>query len=173
MIDRFIERAQAAGVDVVRVDAMDRLPEQVASRLRDASPGAVTAWEVPELRPVVEALRSAGLEITADAAAAGCGITAADHAIAESGTLVLASGPGRPRAASLLPPHHVAVLAEDRIVPTLFELMPRLVAPPSALAFITGPSRTADIELTPVRGAHGPVAVTVFLVRGASAATPV
>jgi hypothetical protein len=164
MIDRFIERARAAGVDVRRLDAFDRLPEQVAAHLREGSAGVVTAWDVPGLGPVVQALLTAGLAVTDDPAAAGCGITLADHAIAESGTLVLASGPGRPRATSLLPPHHVAILSEDRIVPTLFELMPRLQGAPSALAFITGPSRTADIELTPVRGAHGPVAVTVFLV---------
>lgn len=166
MIDRFIDRAAAAGVEVRRLDGAERLGPEIAARLRAAGASSVTAWDVPIVRPVLEAIRSAGMTITDDPAAADAGITSADHAVAETGTLVLASGPGRPRAASLLPPHHIAILREDRIVPTLFELMPRLGRLPSALALITGPSRTADIELTPVRGAHGPVAVTVFLVPG-------
>lgn len=173
MIDRFVERAAAVGVDVRRLDGVERLGPEISARLRASGAEAVTAWDVPMLRPVLEAIRAAGMTVTSDPAAADAGITSADHAIAETGTLVLASGPGRPRATSLLPPHHIAILPEGRIVATLFELMPRLGVLPSALAFITGPSRTADIELTPVRGAHGPVAVTVFLVPGGSEEPPV
>jgi L-lactate dehydrogenase complex protein LldG len=57
------------------------------------------------------------------------------------------------------------VLPEDRIRSDLFELIGALGTPlPSALTFITGPSRTADIGLTLVRGVHGPVTVTIFVV---------
>jgi L-lactate dehydrogenase complex protein LldG len=121
---------------------------------------------------IIEVLRHKGLTIvdpkrqTGETAPdAGVGLTSVDHAIAETGTLVLACAPGRSRAVSLLPPRHVAVLPEDRIRSDLFELIDALGRPlPSALTFITGPSRTADIGLTLVRGAHGPMAVTIFVV---------
>lgn len=173
LVDRFIERATAAGVEVVRVSTDASLALQVLERISSAGIRAVTVWDDPLLQPIVDAVRGAGLTITHDPAAAAVGITAAEHAIAETGTLVLSAGPGRPRATSLLPPLHVAVLPEDRIVGTLFDLMPRLEALPSALAFVTGPSRTADIELTPVRGAHGPVSVAVYLLPDALGRAPV
>jgi len=163
LVDRFIERATAAGVEVVPLSTRASLAPQVLDRINSAGIHAVTSWDDPLLQPIVDALRGAGVVITDDPASAGAGITTADFAISETGTLVLSAGPRWPRATSLLPPLHIAVLPEDRIVGTLFDLMPRLEALPSALAFVTGPSRTADIELIPVRGAHGPVAVAVYL----------
>jgi L-lactate utilization protein LutC len=99
------------------------------------------------------------------AASAAFGLTTVDHAIAETGTLVLATGPGRSRAASMLSGHHLAILPEDRIHADLSALMQVLRHPlPSALTFVTGPSRSADIGLTPVRPAHGPMTVTILIV---------
>jgi L-lactate dehydrogenase complex protein LldG len=98
----------------------------------------------------------------------GVGLTGADAGLAETGSLVLASGPGRGRLASLLAPVHVAVLRRDRILyslPDLFRRRPDLAAMPgSNLVCITGPSRTADIEQTLSRGVHGPREVHVVLV---------
>ena len=172
LVDRFIERATAAGVEVVRVSTDASLAAQVLARVIATGIRSVIMWDDDLLRPIVDALRSAGVAITDDPASAGAGITTADFAISETGTLVLSAGPGRPRATSLLPPLHVAVLPEDRIVGTLSDLMPHLEALPSALAFVTGPSRTADIELTPVRGAHGPVNVAVYLLPDALGRAP-
>jgi len=94
------------------------------------------------------------------------GVTTVDYAIALSGTLLLACDVHRPRSTSLLPPLHIAVLSADRIVPTLDHFFQHVTRPlPSALTFITGPSRTADIELTPVKGVHGPVEVIIYLLR--------
>jgi L-lactate dehydrogenase complex protein LldG len=166
LLDRFTSRARAAGTEVTHLERAADLAAVVAAMARDRGVRSAAAWDVPLLRPVTAALAAAGIAVIADAAAADLGLTTVDHAIAESGTLVLAAGPGRPRAASLLPPHHVAVLPRDRIVFDLAALFPLLGAPPSALTFITGPSRTADIELTPVRGAHGPIGVTVVVVPG-------
>jgi L-lactate dehydrogenase complex protein LldG len=99
-----------------------------------------------------------------DVAHADIGITGADWGIAETATLVLPSGPDAPRLASLLPPRHLAVLRADRILPDLHALFQRVDALPSALTFITGPSRSADIGLVPVLGAHGPLEVTVLII---------
>jgi L-lactate dehydrogenase complex protein LldG len=95
------------------------------------------------------------------------GITGADAGLAESGSLVLVTGPGRPRMASLIPLHHVAVLRASRIVRTFPHLLadrPDLVASGSNFVVITGPSRTADIEMTLTLGVHGPRHVTVVLI---------
>jgi L-lactate dehydrogenase complex protein LldG len=99
-------------------------------------------------------------------AALPLGLTGADAGLAETGSLVLATGRGRPRMASLLVPVHVAVLRVDRLVDSVSTLMATrgdLVAAGSNLVCITGPSRTADIEHTLSRGVHGPGEVHVIL----------
>ncbi len=95
------------------------------------------------------------------------GITGADYALADTGSLVLISSPREARLISLLPPVHVAVVARGRILTGLDELF-TLVAQPaevtSSMVLITGPSRTADIEQFLVRGVHGPGEVHVVVV---------
>jgi L-lactate dehydrogenase complex protein LldG len=93
------------------------------------------------------------------------GVTAADWGLAETGTLVLLAGPGAPRSLSLLPPVHVALLDASRIVTDLHEAIERLPADlPSAVTFVTGPSRSADIEMSLTVGVHGPGALHVIVV---------
>jgi L-lactate dehydrogenase complex protein LldG len=90
------------------------------------------------------------------------GITGADYALADTGTLVLFSGNSGGRWLSLAPPVHVALLPADRILPGLddfLDLFPKgesILSQGSAVTFISGASRTADIELKLVHGAHGP-----------------
>ena len=96
------------------------------------------------------------------------GITGCYCAIAETGTLVVLSGPDTPTATTLLPDTHIAVLAPDRIVAGMedaFALIRReRGAVPRAINMISGPSRTDDIEQTIVLGAHGPFRVHILLV---------
>jgi L-lactate utilization protein LutC len=94
------------------------------------------------------------------------GITTAQAAIAETGTLVLDSSCERNRLVSLVPPVHIAVVAASTIRETLGETLALLqsggeVSP--AITFITGPSRTADIELTLTIGVHGPQELYVII----------
>jgi L-lactate dehydrogenase complex protein LldG len=94
------------------------------------------------------------------------GLTGSDAAIADAGAIVLASGPGRGRLASLLPPVHVAIVSATRIHPTLPALLaerPELVGRGANLVVIAGPSRTADIEMTLTHGVHGPRHLHVIL----------
>ena len=93
--------------------------------------------------------------------AAGIGISSVDFAIAETGTLVVSAKPGQERMVSLLAPVHVAIVSRDQIVPDLFDVFDRLGALgfenlSSNVAFITGPSKTGDIELQLTTGVHGP-----------------
>lgn len=97
------------------------------------------------------------------------GLTSAQWGIAETGTLVLVSESERHRLASLLPPIHVALLRRSAILGSLGQALERLrgddvAAISRALTFITGPSRTGDIELTLVVGVHGPKELHVILI---------
>lgn len=95
------------------------------------------------------------------------GITGADYALADTGTLVLLSSPQEARMISLLPPAHIAVVPRDRILTgldELFSLVPQPAELTSAMVLITGPSRTADIEQFLVRGVHGPGELHVVVV---------
>jgi L-lactate dehydrogenase complex protein LldG len=152
--------------------------------LKEAEATELLAWEDTQL-PVEglgAAIRAAGysmLEPTlpTDAKArreklaglgrATVGITGAMAGLADTGTLVLTSGPGRPRLASLLPPVHIALLPVGTMLPSLPDLFVKhtaLTEQGSNLIFITGPSRTSDIELTAVYGVHGPKTVHVILI---------
>jgi L-lactate dehydrogenase complex protein LldG len=95
------------------------------------------------------------------------GVSQALYGLADTGSVVLAASPEEPRARSLLPFVHVSLLREDRILPGLPELFETVGSDlPSALAIVTGPSRSADIEQTLVVGVHGPGEVHVVLLPG-------
>lgn len=106
------------------------------------------------IEPDVPAAISEGLARATDIWEAEVGLTIGDFAIAESGTIAIGTGYQRSRLASLAPPHHIALLPKDRIVANLEELFEKLKG--RTHVFITGPSRTADIEGVLVRGIHGP-----------------
>jgi L-lactate dehydrogenase complex protein LldG len=94
----------------------------------------------------------------------GAGVSEAMYGLADTGSVVLAASPDEPRARSLLPAVHITVLAEDRLLPGLPELFEALGDDlPSALAIVTGPSRSGDIEQELVVGVHGPGEVHVVL----------
>lgn len=97
---------------------------------------------------------------------AAAGITGALGGLADTGSLALVSSASRPRLASLLPPTHIALLPTSRLFPDMasfFAANPDVTREASNLVFVTGPSRTADIELTLQRGVHGPKFVHVLL----------
>lgn len=97
------------------------------------------------------------------------GIGGADFALADTGTLVLFSATSSARWVSLAPKIHVVLLPEEKILASIDDLFDQFPAPGdmatlgSAIIFITGPSRTADIELKLVLGAHGPKEVQVVI----------
>ena len=100
-------------------------------------------------------------------ATAACGITSADYALADTGTLVMLASPQEARLISLLPPVHIAIVERERLLTGLDELLsilPRPAEQTSSMVLITGPSRTADIEQILVRGVHGPGEIHVVVV---------
>jgi len=94
------------------------------------------------------------------------GLTGARAALADTGAIVVTSGAGRPRLASLLPPVHVALVRQADLYPSLPAFLaahPEAVVEGSNLVVITGPSRTADIEMTLSIGVHGPGEIHVIV----------
>jgi L-lactate dehydrogenase complex protein LldG len=114
-------------------------------------------------------LRGLGVEIVSPgagkSAVAECdlGVTEADFALPETGTIGLLSSPEKPRAVSLLPRVHLAIVSPDALRSDLHAVFAAAKHQPY-LIFISGPSRTADIELTVTLGVHGPKALHVWVV---------
>lgn len=97
------------------------------------------------------------------------GITECDALIAQTGGVAVTSRSAGGRALSVLPPHHIVIARRDQLVadlPAAFALLQQKYTPdfPSMISFITGPSRTGDIERILVLGAHGPKKLTIFCV---------
>ena len=167
VVARFHERAEASASTVERVASLRDVPAAVA-RYLDALklPKSGCVW--PRLASLD--WKSAGLDLAARAArdADGIGVTGVFCALAETGTLMLCSGAETPASVSLLPETHVAVVPAARIVATMEDgwdlARAELGQLPRAVNFISGPSRTADIEQTIVMGAHGPYRVHVVIV---------
>ena len=94
----------------------------------------------------------------------GAEVSEALHGLADTGSVVLAASPDEPRARSLLPDVHVTRMREDRILASLAELFAAVGADlPSALAIVSGPSKSGDIEQQMTVGVHGPGEVHVVL----------
>ena len=94
-------------------------------------------------------------------------MTTAALGVASTGSVLVRGTPGSPRIASLLPDTHLVVVPQARLIggfEELFERVPAAMEGVAGSVLITGPSRTADIEMQVVRGAHGPRSVTVLLV---------
>ncbi|MFW5772930.1 MAG: LutC/YkgG family protein [Phototrophicaceae bacterium] len=100
------------------------------------------------------------------------GLTGADAVAAATGTLIVSAGPGKSRIPTALPPVHIAIVRQSQIVPRIESWLAHQRHNGSAdlleranICFITGPSRTADIEKQLVLGVHGPRHVKVIVVR--------
>ena len=106
-------------------------------------------------------------------AASYVGVTSADFCVADSATLVMKTRPGQARSVSLVPSVHVAVIEARRVIADLGELYAVLTRDPdqraegltNCMTFISGPSKTADIEAQMVHGAHGPRALHLLIIK--------
>lgn len=175
---RFVEELEALGGHGRRVESLNEAREYVLSLARERDAKLLVRWDVEELEElgVDEPLREAGVEVAVwrdledfreAAGRADIGLSTAEWAIAESGSLVLTGGSGRGRTVTLLPPTYVAVVAADRILSTVPEAIEKYAGGgvlPANVCFHTGPSRSGDIEMSLAIGVHGPGDVHVVLV---------
>jgi L-lactate dehydrogenase complex protein LldG len=165
---QFTRALQAAHGEVWRVadlaGALAQLGEildelGVKTAVANAEPPLVDA-NLPDRFPAIRwrfAGESSATDWRTDCAAADVGLSSADAALAETGSVVISSGPGRSRLATLLPPVHIVLLPITHITADLFtwtQACPS--APPANITLVSGPSKTADIEQTMAIGVHGP-----------------
>ena len=165
---RFQAKAEYLASTVERIEVISDAPSAVARYLASLELG-VLAVATPDVAGLAWA--AAGLDVSGRVAvdADKVGISGCFCAIAETGTLLLLSGPASPATVSLLPETHIALVPENRIVATMEDAFALLRAErgclPRAANFISGPSRTGDIEQTIVLGAHGPCRVHLIMVK--------
>ncbi|HEY4541132.1 MAG TPA: lactate utilization protein C [Noviherbaspirillum sp.] len=170
LLERFSQQAVRMADTVDRVQTRDQVPSAVARYLSGhALPQQATAWST--LYGMDWAGAGLQVEFRPPRNEDLVGITGGFCAIAETGTLMLLSGPRTWPSASLLPETHIAIVDRSRIVAAMEDAFALARAEcgglPRAVNFISGPSRTGDIEQTIVLGAHGPYRVHVIIVMDA------
>lgn len=186
LISHFIASLQLLNTEVDRIHR-EELAETLGRVLNKFSVQSALFWDDDWLLElgITDVFDSLGIlhknaghlvneqELRSFAAHVDIGITSATMGLAETGTLVLFNGEGRGRVVSLLPPVYLCILPESRIVPRLTQAMHLIhnkVAEglPACINFITGPSRTADIEMDLALGVHGPGKVHVIFLKESS-----
>jgi L-lactate dehydrogenase complex protein LldG len=157
---RFLENAAKAAAGTHFLPGPEGLGEVLA---RIVSPDAHVYC--PGVTPIERTAAALFRNRVSDYAAATVTVEEVFGAIAETGTLVCSSEGGRAVQAGLLPEHHVAVVRRGRIFATLDGFFSAVAgSPPTNITLVTGPSRTADIELTLAIGVHGPEKLDIILV---------
>jgi L-lactate dehydrogenase complex protein LldG len=176
MIETFKLRAEMVSAQVERVSnkpaALDFILRLLLREGVSAEPRCGAVWaagpmvDAADQRRLMEAVPGLTFAVTRDLAeAAKFGISQMDWALADTGSVVDCADSVEKRLVSTLPTAHIAIVALDSMVPdlnTIFELVDP--ARTSYLSFITGPSRTADIERVLTIGAHGPERLIILLV---------
>jgi L-lactate dehydrogenase complex protein LldG len=175
-LDLFKEKAAAVQVVISEINDLPAVFAYVIDLTTKQGGKAIAAcgWDGQARAALEEACRQAGVQLVSEnlrehAAVLHTALTLADWGIAATGSLVLDSGSEDLRLATMLAETHVAVLPVSRLRPEAFSLedeMKRCMAsPPNYLAFITGASRTADIERVLTIGVHGPQELHVLLLK--------
>ena len=172
-VDLFAQNSAALKTELHRVDSLEEAGERLNQLAREANWRQVATHQHPLALPLAEKIALPRLVVVSgyavsemescDAAITGC-----DFLIAQTGSLLVSGPSAGGRALSVLPPHHVVVARASQMVPDLATALQQARLRyasqwPSFLSFITGPSRTGDIERILVLGAHGPKRVTIFL----------
>jgi len=174
LVERFVDSVESVGAQIRRIDASTSIADVLAEVCATEHVGSAVVSRDPECGDVGATLATLGIDVRpADGApttaAVDLGVTGAAYGIALTGSVVVAADRAGCRTASLLPPVHVAIVRVGRLLATpeeLFRHLPRRFpnGMPSNLVLITGPSRSADIELQLTLGVHGPRSLWVVLV---------
>ncbi len=175
-VDRFVSEFEKLSGKAYRVRTQNEAFDLAIKIFAERGWKQTLIWEIllNKNAPFRQLLDKAGIEVhtvgeTRDLAKVRVGITGVQAALADTGSLVLQNTPGQPSFVSLLPEVHLALLRADDIHPNLqaylesIDDLKQQVSASNNLVFITGPSRTGDIELTLTLGVHGPGEVMVII----------
>jgi len=165
IVTLFIENAAKVAAEPIRVSDDDEFYRAVSEVMAESD-----SVFCPSLTEKEKTVRIPPEKSTHDYVSASICVEEASAAIAETGSLVFSSEGAKAVQAGLLPPHHVAIVSAGNIYETLDDYFSTVGnSPPTNITLETGPSRTADIELTLTIGVHGPgrLTVIVFEERGA------
>jgi L-lactate dehydrogenase complex protein LldG len=177
MMQSFVAELEANSCVVHRVASSDAAVTHLVDRARALQLQSVAVpTSDPTLEPhvLISSLQNAGLDVlTPDDGAwssrlphADGGVTGARLAVATPAAIALRCGPGAPRAVSLVPPVHLCALRAVDVLPELGDALAAIEDEglPSALTWISGPSRTGDLEMIQTLGVHGPRRLEVVLI---------
>lgn len=176
LLTRFVTEAEAAAATVARVPSPDAVPDAIAAFLDDHGL-LITLKAAPVLKALPWPKRtSVSVAFGAAEATDAVGVSEARYGIAETGTLMVVGGPHAPTGLNFLPDTHIVVLEAARIVGAYEDAWAGWRAEcggrarmPRAINWITGPSRSADIELVVLLGVHGPRRLHIVLIDGQDA----
>jgi L-lactate utilization protein LutC len=174
LAERFTTVLTAVGGEVIRAGSLQEALGQVETILHELKAERVVANNVPPLNHVDlpgrwptfdwHVVGQTPGDIKSFCAGADIGLSGADAALAETGSVVVSSGPGRSRLATLLPPVHLALVSTSQLTSDLFTwTAARSGDLPANVVLVSGPSKTADIEQVLAIGVHGPKRFIVVL----------
>ncbi|MBE2222537.1 MAG: lactate utilization protein [Anaerolineae bacterium] len=174
LADQFEQALTAVHGEVIRTDGLDEAVSALAELLTGLGVKTAVANSEPpldslDLPTAFPSIQWHIVEQTAGNLREFCvfadvGISSGDAGLAETGSVIISSGPGKSRLATLLPPVHIAILPTSKLTSDLFTwTAARQTATPSNITLVSGPSKTADIEQTMAIGVHGPKRFIVIL----------
>jgi len=179
-VERFIDNWQSVGGHAARFQTMEEAKQFIVERANELGARHVIRQNQPALNELglEEALPTAEVRVwnsgptanwRAHAAGADIGIAVVDHAIAYTGTITVLSSPEQGRSVTLLPTVMMAIIPVERLKTRMGEVMERIDGMrreelPAGIHFITGPSRSSDIENDLTIGVHGPGIVYALIV---------
>jgi L-lactate dehydrogenase complex protein LldG len=174
LADRFTEALTRVHGEVIRADSLEGALQALDALFEELSARNIVANAEPVLTGLGLETRWPGInwhivgqsegDLRAFCAAADVGLSGAEAALAETGSIAISSGPGHSRLATLLPTVHVALVPTSSLTTDIFTwTAARQGGMPSKLVLVSGPSKTADIEQTMAIGVHGPKRFIVVL----------
>ena len=175
----FCDKAEAAAASVARVAGADAVPGEVARFLRDNNlPATLRLGGDPAWAPMPWGATALDVSRGPSDGSDVNGLSHAFGAVAETGTLALVSGQDNPTTLNFLPDNHIVVVAARDVAGDYEAVLARLRerygrgTMPRTVNFVTGPSRSADIEQQLILGAHGPRRLHIVVVEAESRGRP-
>jgi L-lactate utilization protein LutC len=190
LVNRFLATLERSGVTYEMADSPVAARLKLVAEFQAQGIKNLLAWDGSQLPipGILDALDTLGIQAITPAArldlhrtrvqdraqrqaalatidAIDLGLTSADAACADTGTLVFSTGPGRSHLVTQLPRRLIILLPASRIVPSLGRWQATQPAGPSSIALLTGPGYTYDVELTPAIGVHGPRQLHLILIQ--------